>query len=135
MNFNFNLFIFFNFLFLCFYIMQMDEAWKCVARNEFIPAQHLFSLATSRINSDFIYYVSHFLQQSKVDVMQAPYFSISQLAYLAQVCYEKLLHIAAAVVVELLSSSSSLSPLSLSLSLSPLSSLFPLLSSMSLLSS
>lgn len=63
---------------------QMDDAWKLAIKGDLLAAQHRFAQATSRINSDFVFVVSHYLQTRNCDTFQAPYFSASQLAYFAQ---------------------------------------------------
>lgn len=63
----------------------MDDAWRLVSEGEYIAAQHRFAQATSRINSDFVHVVSHYLQSKGCETFQAPYFAASQLSYFTQV--------------------------------------------------
>lgn len=63
---------------------QMYEGWRCVGTDDYFAAQHHFALATSRINSDFMFVVSRYLQSKGCEIMQAPYLAAAQLLYFAQ---------------------------------------------------
>lgn len=60
---------------------QMDEAWHCFAKGDFQGAQNKFAQATSRINSDFVQFILHYLKSKDCECFQAPYFATAELAY------------------------------------------------------
>eukprot|EP00922_Rhytidocystis_sp_ex-Travisia-forbesii_P053247 GHVS01078961.1.p1 GENE.GHVS01078961.1~~GHVS01078961.1.p1 ORF type:complete len:921 (+),score=193.14 GHVS01078961.1:386-3148(+) len=63
---------------------QMDEAWLHYARGDTLAAQAKFAQATSRINSDFVQFIFHYLLFKNCECFQAPYFATAQLAYFVQ---------------------------------------------------
>ncbi|CAD7964932.1 unnamed protein product [Amoebophrya sp. A120] len=63
---------------------QMDRAWNCLAKGQRSEAQKCFAVSTSRINSDFVYFLYHHLKAKNYDCFQAPYFAGAQLAHFAE---------------------------------------------------
>lgn len=59
---------------------QMDLAWNCLANGMKNEAQKCFAISTSRINSDFVYFLHHHLKGRGYQCFRAPYFAGAQLA-------------------------------------------------------
>jgi len=62
---------------------QMDIAWSYLAKGQKSEAQKCFAVSTSRINSDFVYFIFHHLKFRGYECFQAPYFAGAQLAHFA----------------------------------------------------
>eukprot|EP00397_Hematodinium_sp_SG-2012_P003551 GEMP01003559.1.p1 GENE.GEMP01003559.1~~GEMP01003559.1.p1 ORF type:complete len:746 (+),score=145.90 GEMP01003559.1:519-2756(+) len=62
---------------------QTDMAWNFLAKGLKSDAQKCFAVSTSRINSDFVYFIFHHLKNRGYECFQAPYFAGSQLAHFA----------------------------------------------------
>mmetsp|Transcript_37642 Transcript_37642/g.107530 ORF Transcript_37642/g.107530 Transcript_37642/m.107530 type:complete len:756 (-) Transcript_37642:56-2323(-) len=63
---------------------QMELAWTHLAQGQKSEAQKCFAVSTSRINSDFVHFISHHLRQRGCEVLQAPYFAGAQLAHFSE---------------------------------------------------
>lgn len=63
---------------------QMELAWTYLAKGQKSEAQKCFAVSTSRINSDFVYFIFHHLRHKGYDCFQAPYFAGAQLAHFAE---------------------------------------------------
>lgn len=63
---------------------QMELAWTYLAKGQKSEAQKCFAVSTSRINSDFVYFIFHHLRHKGYECFQAPYFAGAQLAHFAE---------------------------------------------------
>eukprot|EP00920_Eleutheroschizon_duboscqi_P041465 GHVT01099612.1.p1 GENE.GHVT01099612.1~~GHVT01099612.1.p1 ORF type:complete len:530 (+),score=65.44 GHVT01099612.1:879-2468(+) len=81
--------------------LQMDEAWRKLGNNDKQGAYSMFAQATSRITSDLVHYIFHYLRSMSLssassssssstsssspacEVFQAPYLATAQMAYFA----------------------------------------------------
>merc|ERR1719191_1731308 len=63
---------------------QMKNAWTYLAKGQKSEAQKCFAVSTSRINSDFVYFIFHHLRHKGYECFQAPYFAGAQLAHFAE---------------------------------------------------
>merc|ERR1719181_2289481 len=63
---------------------SFDSAWQALARGDITTASKHFALSTSRVNSDFVYFVYHYLRGIGQEVFQAPYFAGSQISHFEQ---------------------------------------------------
>jgi len=70
---------------------QTDMAWTYLAKGQKSDAQKCFAVSTSRINSDFVYFIFHHLKHRGYECFQAPYFAGAQIAHFAN---EGMLHAA-----------------------------------------
>eukprot|EP00397_Hematodinium_sp_SG-2012_P009203 GEMP01009279.1.p1 GENE.GEMP01009279.1~~GEMP01009279.1.p1 ORF type:complete len:748 (+),score=144.49 GEMP01009279.1:565-2808(+) len=66
-------------------------AWTNLAKGLKSEAQKCFAVSTSRINSDFVYFIFHHLKNRGYECFQAPYFAGAQLAHFSN---EGMLHAA-----------------------------------------
>eukprot|EP01068_Selenidium_serpulae_P016438 Selendium_serpulae@DN6298_c0_g1_i2.p1 len=63
---------------------DMDQAWKLYAAGDEKKALDLFSQASSRVNTDSLQFIFHYLKSKGCECLQAPYLAAAQLAYLIQ---------------------------------------------------
>lgn len=63
---------------------DMYQAWRNLANNNANEAFYLFSQAISRINSDSLQFIFHYLKSQGCECFQAPYLAAAQLAYFVE---------------------------------------------------
>lgn len=62
---------------------QMDIAWAHLAEGDKGEAQKCFAMFSSRINSDFVFFIFHHLKHKGCEVLRAPYLAGAQLSHFA----------------------------------------------------
>jgi len=71
-------------MFNCRIEQHMELVWTLLVQGQRQEAEKYFAVSTSRINSDFVFFIFHHLRQRGFEVVQAPYFAGAQLTHFIQ---------------------------------------------------